>query len=105
MAEAAVIDGKYMSVWQRDQIAIGIGSPTLGNVAGVAVNFFSESLVSWCSNPRLSGHRTSHHDSGWRRLFCCQQSEGLRVGDICHGTLRPVFRSEDTLMASVNVGR
>lgn len=46
MAETAVVDGQDMRIGLGGEVAICICSPTLSDVAGIAVDFFG-TLVSW----------------------------------------------------------
>ena len=46
MTKASIVDGQYVGVRLSGNVTIGIGSPALSNVTGIAVDFFSTSLIS-----------------------------------------------------------
>ena len=46
MSEAAIVDGHYVGVGLQDQVTVGICSPTLSDVTGVAMDFFAVALLA-----------------------------------------------------------
>ena len=44
MSKAAIVDGHYVGVGLKGQITVGICSPSLSDMAGVAVDFFAVAL-------------------------------------------------------------
>lgn len=44
MSEAAIVDGHYVGVGLQGQVTVGICSPALSDMTGVAVDFFAVAL-------------------------------------------------------------
>ena len=44
MSKAAIVDGHYVGVGLQGEIAVGVCSPALSDMTGVAVDFFAVAL-------------------------------------------------------------
>lgn len=44
MSKTAIVDGHYVGVGLQGQVAVGICSPALSDMTGVAVDFFAVAL-------------------------------------------------------------
>lgn len=44
MSEAAIVDGHYVRVGLQGQVTVGVCSPALGDMTGVAMDFFAVAL-------------------------------------------------------------
>lgn len=106
MAEAAVVDCDDMRVGLQGQVAVGISSPALGDVAGVAVDFFAAALLVvvclmgfWRAGKRKL--TIDYHPSRW--ISRRQYLERQRFGEVRDGPMGSLSFTQGFGVAQIGV--